>query len=190
MLRHPLPQTPKRAWIQQRKAAGMAAGDWHRHVHRAENPQQLPNPGCWMLRRLIDVQINRAPKALRQRQETSQRLARAPAPTRRFDHTTDHPLGRCDLRGQLLSLRGGPMGDGHERHQLELDALLPVLTSLRQHLPAAGGPWSQAVDVRANGPKAMAPGQPQSTLTAFVNPISGAGAMFAHVGLHRTGVGP
>ena len=78
----------------------------------------------------------------------------------------------------------------HESYQLEFEALPPALTGLRQHLPAAGSPWSKTVNVRSNGSQSVAPGQFQSSLTAFMHPICGAGAMFSHVGLHRSGVGP
>ena len=82
------------------------------------------------------------------------------------------------------------MLDWHESHQLEFEALPPALTGLRQHLPAAGSPWSKTVNVRTNSSHSVAPSQFQSSLTAFMHPISGAGAMFLHVGRHRSGIGP
>ena len=127
--------------------------------------RQQPHPPSVMVGALIDVQIHGAAMALRQPQQGQQGVpilatGREGSP----QHPAEHPPTVRQPPGQGLPLRSEPVKDRHQRHQLEIQAPLPTAAALLQHLPTRGRPRPQTVDMAAECPQSVLPGQSQGPI--------------------------
>jgi hypothetical protein len=113
----------------------------------------------------IDVQIDAAAMALRQGEQHLQIVVVSGAEREwSTQHAAEQPTGGHRPLRQRPPLGRAPVGQGHQRHQLQLHPARPAAAQVAQGLPAGRRAGPAAVDVGADGAQALAPGALQRPL--------------------------
>ena len=188
--RKPIGEAGQLAIAQQGQAAGMAAGDGHPTGPPLQPIHQVAHAPGRVGIAFIDVEVDGAAEAIGQLQ---QRIEEVPIEGGQPEGSSHHaaeqaPVGR-HAPGLDLALRAGPMPQRRQGHQLQFQPVGPAAPQLLQGLPSGRGGGPQAVDMAAQGPATVAPGELQGPFAPLQHLLRPPNLQLPQVGLQCTGHG-